>query len=231
MEAPPGSEVVYTREHWALLEEKRRRAASVMRALQQLRATVIVHGSVARGDVKPTSDVDVVVVEPVPPSLVELALERAGFQVVYREIVMATPGNTPKAYFYLDHEGERVVSVPLAPLQPREREFYKWGGELDLEGLLSGRRVPGVSKDLILIIPTERGHIEVEVEGNEALVARTVGVSIETVRERLRVLTRRRRHGRTGVFVKAEVPPGVPVEQVVEDLARRNPYFAERVLG
>ena len=231
MEAPAGAEVVYTREHWALLEEKRAKARRVMEALMGLRATVIVHGSIARGDVKPSSDVDVVVVEPVPPSLVELALERAGYQVVYREIVMATPGNTPKVYFYLDHEGEKVVSVPLAPLQPREREFYRWGGELDYRGLSTGRRVPGVSKDLVLIIPTPRGHVEVEVEGNEALVARIVGVSLETVRERLRVLTRRRRHGRTGVFVKAEVPPGVPVEQVVEELARRNPYFAEKVLG
>lgn len=228
-EGAAGVEVVYEEWRWRVLGEKRAKALQVMRALEPLGATVIVHGSIARGDVRPGSDVDVVVLEPVPPSMVELALERAGFQVVYREIVMATPGNTPKAYFYLDHEGERVVSVPLAPLQPREREFYRWGGELGPQGLREGRRVPGVSKDLLLIIPTERGHVEVEVEGNEHLVARIVGVSIETVEERVRVLTRRRRHGRTGVFVKAQVPPGVPVEQVVGELARRNPYFAAKI--
>ncbi len=226
---PPGVEVYYDEERWKLLEEKRAKAVEIVRALSRLRATVIVHGSLARGDVKPSSDVDVVVVDPVPPSLVEVALEDSGFRVVYREIVQATPSYTPKVYFYLDHEEERVVSVPLAPLRPREREFYRWGGEVSLDDLLRGRRVPGVSKDLVLIVPTEWGHVEVEVEGNEHLVARMVGVSIETVMERVRVLSRRRRHGRTGVFIKEPVPPGRSVEEVVSELASRNPFFRARL--
>ncbi len=226
-----GVEVVYTRERWRILREKRARALRVLEALQPLGAPVIVHGSLARGDVREDSDIDVVILEPVPPSLVELALDRAGYTIVYREVIQATPSYTPKAYYYLDHSGEKVVSHPLAPLRPREREFYRWGGELGLQGLREGRRVPGVSKDLVLIIPTERGHVEVEVEGNEALVARTVGVSVETVLERLRVLSRRRIHGRTGVYVKEPVPPGRTVEEVVEKLARRNPAFRRALRG
>ncbi|MEB3774125.1 MAG: DNA polymerase subunit beta, partial [Desulfurococcales archaeon] len=94
-----------------------------------------------------------------------------------------------------------------------------------------GVRVPGVSKDLNLIIPTPRGHRELEVEGNEAYVARVLGVSIETVMERVRVLTRRRIHGRTGVFIKEPVPPGASIEEVVDRLIREVPAFRRRVQG
>ncbi len=230
MEYPGGVEVEYPEWRWRILAEKRRKALKVMRVLEGLSSPVIVHGSVARGDVDRDSDVDIVVLEPVPASLVELALERAGFRIVYREIVQATPSNTPKVYFYLDHWEERVVSVPLAPLRPREREFYRWGGELNAKGLEEGKRVPGVDKSLTLIIPTSRGHVEVEVEGNEHLVAKTLGVSLETVEERVRVLTRRRIHGRTGVYVKHPIPPGRSIEEEVERLAREYPGF-RRILS
>ncbi|MCE4601043.1 MAG: nucleotidyltransferase domain-containing protein [Desulfurococcales archaeon] len=228
--AYPGVEVEYDEWRWRVLAEKRAKAVKIMEALRPLRVEVIVHGSIARGDVDRDSDVDVVVVEPVSPGIVELLLERAGYRVRYREIVQATPNYTPKVYFYLDEAEEQVVSVPLAVLKPREREFYRWGGELGLEGVRAGKRVPGVNKDLVLIIPTERGHVEVELEGNERLAAKLTGVSLETVEERIRVLSRRREHGRTGVFVKRPVPPGKSVEEVVEEVARENPYF-RRALG
>ena len=226
-----GEEREYTPRHWMVLDEKRRKAKRLVEALQPLRAPVVVHGSIARGDVREDSDIDVVILEPVPPSMVELLLEKAGYRVYYREIVQATPGCVPKVYYYLDEREEKVVSHPLARLRPREREFYKWGGELDYKGLARNVRVPGVSKELRLIIPTPRGHVEVEVEGNEHLVARIVGVSIETVLERVRVLTRRREHGRTGVFLKVEVPPGMSVEETVERLRRENPYFRRMTQG
>ncbi len=219
-----GVEVEYPRWRWRLLREKRRRAIEIVRALRGL-GRVIVHGSISRGDVRETSDIDVVVLEPVPPSLVELALERAGLRPYKRLIIQATPSYVPKVYFVLDPEEERVVSVPLARLRPREREFYKWGGELDFEGLRSGARVPGVSKDLVLILPTEKGHVEVEVIGMEHVAARILGVSIETVEERIRVLTRRRAHGRTGVVLKRVVPPGVPVEEEVRRLMAESKFF------
>ncbi|HRU81702.1 MAG TPA: hypothetical protein P5168_04035, partial [Candidatus Methanomethylicus sp.] len=52
---------------------------------------------------------------------------------------------------------------------------------------------------------TEAGHYEVSAVGNATEVARAVGVSLETVEERIRVLTRRDAVGRTGVYFKEEV--------------------------
>ena len=223
-----GEEVVYTEDRWRLLRAKRRLALRAMRALEPLGSPVVTHGSIARGDVRPSSDVDVVVLEPRPPGLVVFHLERAGLQPRRYEIVQATPGYVPKVYIYLDDRGELVVSVPLAPLGPREREFYKWGGELDIRGVEEGRRVPGVNKKLRLIYPTEWGHVEMDIEGMEAAVARLLGVSIETVRERIRVLTRRRRVGHTGPFVRVEAPGDADIEEVIEEIARRNPFFRRR---
>lgn len=221
----PGVDVEYSEEAWHLLRVKREKAIRLMKALQPLSREVIVHGSIARGDVNASSDIDVVVIQPVSPGLLELTLERNGNTIHYKEIIQATPNYTPKIYYYLDPEGEMVVSTPLNILRVREREFYKWGGEIGLRGLIEDKRVPGVNKELKLIIPTGRGHREIEVVGNESLAARLTGVSIETVYERIRVLERRREHGRTGVFLKVTVPGREPVEPVLEELSRKNPYF------
>lgn len=226
-------EVIYSEERWKLLREKRGKAIEIIEALSHTipPGLVVVHGSVARGDVEEDSDVDVAVLEPLPPSLVEFALARRGLKPVVKLIVQATPSNTPKAYLILDYKEERVVSLPLAPLKPREREFYRWGGELDYEGLKKGARVPGVDKRLYLIKPTDRGHVEMPVKGNEGLVARTLGISLDTVAERVRVLTRRREHGRTGVFLKEEVPPETPIEEAVREVSVRNPIFRRALRG
>ncbi|MEB3859720.1 MAG: nucleotidyltransferase domain-containing protein [Desulfurococcales archaeon] len=221
--------VYYTRERWALLERKRGEALRIMEALRALHATVITHGSIARGDVDEDSDVDIVVLEPLPPSMLEIHLERSGFKVASKELVQATPSYTPKVYFYLDYREERVVSLPLARLKPREREFYKWGGEIDYSGLKGKARVPGVNKNLRMVLPTSFGHIEYPIEGREHEAARVLGISIETVMERVRVLTRRRELGRTGVFVKIEIDPETPVEEVVKRLKRENPAFRRQV--
>jgi len=225
----PGLDVEYSEEVWRLLRKKRDKAIEIMRILSPLAREIIVHGSLARGDVKPTSDIDIVVIHPVSPGLLELSLERGGYTIYHVEIVQATPNYTPKIYFYLDPEEEIVVSTPLNDLKEREREFYKWGGELDYNGLLKAKRTPGVNKELKLIIPTKKGHKEIEVVGNESLVARILGVSIETVLERIRVLQRRRQHGRTGVFLKVAIPAGESIESVIDELSKKNPYFRRAV--
>ncbi len=221
--------VHYSESRWRLLEDKRRKALTVMESLSGLHATVVTHGSIARGDVSEDSDIDVVVLEPVPPSILELHLERRGLKIVGKELIQATPSYTPKVYFYLDYAEERVVSLPLARLKPREREFYKWGGEIDVTGLKRSVRVPGVNKDLLLIVPTSYGHVEYPVEGREHEVARILGISIETVLERMRVLGRRREHGRTGVFLKVEIEPETPVEEIIRKLKNENPAFRRQV--
>ncbi len=221
--------VYYDEEHWRLLRSLREQALTVLEALARAGLRGIVHGSIARGDVHPGSDIDVFIPYPVPSYHVELALERAGLRVSHKLIVQATPHSAPKAYIALDPEEKLMVSFPLAKLSKTEYEFYFFGGALDYEGLRAGRRVPGVTKRLTLIIPREWGHEEQPVIGREAEVARIVGVSVETVLERVRVLTRRDEHGRTGVFVKLELGAWDSIEEALRSAARENPAL-RRVL-
>jgi len=221
--------VTYDKTRWKLLGTLRREALSILEALERAGLKAITHGSVARGDVHPGSDIDVFIPYPVPSFRVEIALEQAGLRPVSKLIVQATPHSTPKAYLVLDVEERRVVSFPLAKLGRTEYEFYFFGGALDAEGLRLGRRVPGVDKRLMLIEPLPEGHRESSIIGREAEVAQIVGVSIETVAERVRVLSRRDEHGRTGVFVKAVLEPGESIEDAAVRIARRNPAF-RRVL-
>ncbi len=222
--------VMYTQKQWELLRRLRKEAYTIMAALNRMGLRPIVHGSIARGDVKPTSDIDVFIPYPVPSYIVELALEKAGYRPHYKLIIQATPHSTPKAYIVLDEEEKRTVSFPLAKLTKTEYEFYYFGGALEVDGIRSGRRVPGVDKRLVLIEPIREGHRESPVIGREAEVARIVGVSIETVLERVRVLSRRDEIGRTGVFVKIVLQPGENIEEIVRKLSNSNPHFRNVLL-
>ncbi len=101
---------------------------------------VYVYGSVARGDVREDSDVDVVVFD---PDVLKLDL----LEVDHKLIVQATPRSTPKAYLSLDPEETQVITFPLAKLARDEVEFFSFGGKLDYEGLLKNVRVPGNRED------------------------------------------------------------------------------------
>ncbi len=215
---PEFREVLYDEVRWRILKELRNDALRIMNALTSCGLKPIVHGSVARGDVDKGSDVDVVIPYVVQPYLVELCLERAGLTLMNRYVVQATPAMTPKAYVELDAHGLRTVSFPLRHLGTREWEFYRFGGLLDIEGLRAGKRVPGVNKSLVLIIPTPRGHREAPVIGYEGYVAKVLGISVETVLERVRVLTRRDKRGRTGVFLKYVLAPNESFEEAINRL-------------
>lgn len=219
---PEFREVVYDAERWELLRRLRATAAELMGALTRCGYGPIAHGSVARGDVTRDSDVDVVVPYLVAPALVEACLERGGYRVSRKLVVRATPKSALRAVYELDPEGRVTVSFPLEELSPRELEFYRFGGQVSYEELLGGLRVPGVSKSLVLIVPTERGHREAPVVGYEHYVARLLGVSIETVMERVEVLTRRDEVGRTGLFLRVALGPSESVEEVVERLLRES---------
>lgn len=219
---PEFKEVVYDEAHWRLLQRLRREAIRIIEALAVTGLNPVVHGSVARGDVWEGSDIDVFIPYPIPSYKLEYVLELSGLQVRKKYIVMATPVNTPKAYVVLDDEERRTVSFPLANLKPREYEFYRFGGLLDREGLIRERRVPGVNKKLVLIEPVENGHLESPVIGFESVVAEKLGVSVETVLERVRVLSRRDSVGRTGVFLKHVLQPDETFEDAIQELARRN---------
>ncbi|BEP17036.1 nucleotidyltransferase domain-containing protein [Pyrofollis japonicus] len=217
--------VVYDDKHWALLRRLRKEAIHIMNALVEAGLWPIVHGSVARGDVHESSDIDIFVPVTVPSYRIEFALERKGIRISHKVIVQATPTSTPKAYLVLDVEERKVVSFPLAKLSKTEYEFYYFGGALDYQGLIQDKRVPGVDKRLVLIEPIQEGHRESSIIGREAEVAKLLGISLETVIERIRVLTRRDKLGRTGVFVKVELEPWDSIEEAVQSIARENPLF------
>ncbi len=224
-------EVVYDRRRWSILRKKRRKTLEIMKALVAYNLNPIVHGSIARGDVRENSDIDVVLLEPVPSYIVEIALEAAGFRPVKKLIVQATPSHTPKAYIALDEEEEKVVSFPLAKLGTREYEFYMFGGLLRINDLIGKLRVKGVDKRLMLIEPTPEGHIESSIIGRESEVAKILGVSVDTVLERVRVLTRRDEKGRTGVFIKHVLPPDVNIEEALEYLKKKYPLLRRKMHG
>lgn len=213
-------EIKYTNARWRLFRKFRESARELMRALDRRDIESIVHGSVARGDVDKDSDVDMMVPRVVPSYLVELALREAGLQASKREIVMATPWQLPKAHVHLTEN--RMVTFPLVKPKSLEIEFYRFGGSVDLKQVGGEERVPGIDKRLLLIEPTGRGHIESQVIGREAEVAKLLEVSLDIVRERVKVLTRREEIGRTGIFLQRSLAPGESFELVFRRIAASN---------
>jgi hypothetical protein len=220
-------EVVYTEERWQLFRRLRQRARELMAVLAKQRIDTIVHGSIARGDVDPNSDVDVFVPLTVPSYKIELALRDAGFQPIDREIVIATPWQLPKAHIHIDEN--RLVTFPLIEPKQLELEFYYFGGAVDLEQVEGKIRVPGVDKRLMLIKPTSRGHHESPIIGREAEVAKLIGVSLDIVRERVQILTRRAEVGRTGIFLQRKLAPDENFETVFKQIVKTTPAIKLRL--
>ena len=215
--------VSYSPSRWALFGKLRKDALAILEALGLSKTSTIVHGSLARGDVDEKSDIDVLLPADVGTQLVEARLEAAGFEVLAREIAQATPVHSPKAHIYLDPEQKKTITIPLAPLRKLELEFYKFGGTVTWQDLLAQVRRPGCTKKLTLIEPTEEGHVESSIRGREPEVARLLGISVDIVRERVRVLTRRDSIGRTGVFLKLPVREGVSFEEALQAESKANP--------
>jgi len=226
---PEFREVVYGDDHWRLLKELRIKAREIMEIFVKHGLQVWVHGSIARGDVREKSDVDVVIPIKTPGLIVEHILEESGFKPFSRYIIAATPTTTPKGIIYLDDEERVSVSFPLFDYKPREVEFYKYSGVLTYSQLLADERVPGVNKNLVLIIPTKSGHLEAPVPGYEDYVAKVLGVSVDIVRERVEVLTRRDQVGRTGIFAKIALAPGESFEEAIERLLREKPLIRRTI--
>jgi predicted nucleotidyltransferase len=224
---PDFREVAYDSTRWALLDELREKAMRIMAALEDFRLRTLVHGSIARGDVNKDSDIDVFIAEPQSSFLVETALERAELPINARFLTQATPNYAMKAYIEVDAGSS--VSFPLMRMRRVEREFYRFGGEVNLQKLKTGTRVAGVDKRLMLIEPTKKGHVESSIIGREEAVAKHLGVSGETVLDRVHALLKRDEVGRTGVFVKREVSLDETFEMVLKRLADENPAVRRRM--
>ena len=222
-------EVIYKYSRWRVLKRKRERALEIMHVFIQYGFTPYVYGSLARGDVHEDSDIDITFLIPIDPSLIETILDYKGFAVRAKYIIMATPRYPPKAYLWLDYEGKESISVFLSKPTPRAVEFYKFGGLLDYIGLLDDKRVAGVDKRLMLIEPTRKGHIESCIIGREGEVAKILGVNQNVVLERVRKLTKRRRVGRTGVYLEYKLRNNESFGEAIAYLKRVNKFFSKKV--
>jgi hypothetical protein len=220
-------EVVYDDEHWALLERLRLKAVKILEALENFHLEAVVHGSIARGDVTQKSDIDVFIPYQVSSFMVETALEKAGVPVNRRLVVQATPTYAMKAYMEIGENAS--VSFPLMKMRKVEREFYRFGGEVSIKNLRNGLRIHGVDKRLMLIEPTTEGHMESTVVGREEHVAKTLGISVETVLDRVHALLRRDEVGRTGVFIEKELSADETFEMALKRLADQNPAVRRRL--
>jgi len=220
-------EIVYDNKHWALLKDFRRKSIQIMEILEKASLASIVHGSIARGDINKHSDIDVFIPSEVSSFVVENALENAGIFVSRRLVVQATPTYAMKAYLELSEKCS--VSFPLMKMRKVEREFYKFGGEISLHDLRKNLRVSGVDKRLMLIEPTGTGHRESAIVGCETEVASLLGISVETVLDRVHALLRRNEIGRTGVFIEKELSNEETFELALKRLAEQNPAVRRRL--
>jgi predicted nucleotidyltransferase len=93
----------------------------------------------------------------------------------------------------------------------------------------SNVRVPGVDKRLVMIEPTDTGHIEYGVVGYESSVAKKVGVSVSIANERVRVLKRRDEVGRTGVYKTYHLQDDETFETAAKKLADSDPALRRTI--
>jgi len=220
-------EIIYRSDRWILLKQLRNKATKIMKPLDESYLENLVHGSIARGDVSEKSDIDIFITSDQSSFSVETTLERARIPIKKRFVVQATPTYAMKAHIELDENTS--VTFPLMKMRKVEREFYRFGGEANRGQLEKGIRVLGVDKRLMLIEPTEKGHRENTVAGREEQVAKMLGISTETVLDRVHALFRRDEIGRTGVFIKEELAGEETFEMALKRLAAKNPAVRRRL--
>ena len=220
-------EIIYDNNRWELLRNLRLAAIRIMEKFEARRLFSIVHGSVARGDVDRNSDIDIFIPNSLSSFQIENVIRLAGLNIESRFIIQATPIYAMKGYIELDDK--ITVSFPLMNLRKTEREFYSFGGKIDLSQLTKGIRVNGVDKRLMLIQPTENGHKEYTIIDFEQQTAKILGISIQTVLNRKQTLLKRAKVGRTGVFVKKELSLDETFELVLKRLAENNPAVRRRL--
>ncbi|MCK4636747.1 MAG: nucleotidyltransferase domain-containing protein [Methanomicrobia archaeon] len=214
--------IVYSNDRWELLWELRKKALDVMEFLKG--HYCIAYGSITRGDVNKTSDIDIFV--EVESHILEILLK--DFKILERKIVQATPWQAVKGSILLDDSIE--ISFPLGEIKKKEEEFYHFGGALAYEEMKEKKRVCGVNKKLLLITPTESGHRESSIIGREGKTARLLNLSIGTVQERIQVLSRRDKVGRTGVYLQRVLAPEESFGKVLKKIVDKDANVRRRYL-
>jgi predicted nucleotidyltransferase len=219
--------IIYSKEDWTLLKQKRGLAIKLLEMFAKEGFNPYIHGSIARGDINENSDIDIIFFQQVPSFQIELILEKNGFKNYFREILMATPLDSIKLYIHLSEL--ESITLPLSKFEKKTMEFYDFGGKLDIHQLKLDVRVSGIDKRLVLIKPISQGHEEMSIIGNEANAAKEVGISIDTLNERKKVLLRREKHGRTGVFLKRSLQINETTEEVLKKMANRKSIIRKKL--
>jgi hypothetical protein len=199
----------------------------MMEILERANIAAITHGSIARGDVTPSSDIDVFLPYPSSSFMIETTLEKADVSTDRRLIVQATPYYAIKGYIEVNKQ--RTVSFPLVKMRKVERDFYRFGGEITLAMLREDKRVAGVDKRLMLVEPTAKGHVESSIGGREEETAKILGVPLEIVLDRVHALLRRDKVGRTGVFIERELTGEETFEMALKKLVETKPEVRRRL--
>jgi len=220
--------VTYSENHLKLLQQKRKRSKTLLEMFVKEGLNPFIYGSIARGDVHNDSDIDMVLIQTIAPYQIEIILDKNGFNNYFREIIMATPADTLKLYIYLDEL--ESITIPLSKFDKKSREFYDFGGKINLDQIKNSVRVPGVDKRLVLIQPVSDGHEEYSIIGNEYLAAKQLNVSIDLINERKRVLLKREKFGKTGVFLKRSIEMNETTEDVLKKLANEKTIVRKKLL-
>ena len=167
------------------------------------------------------------ITQQIPSFQIEFNLNQHGFENYFREIIMATPQDSIKLYIHLSEL--ECITLPLTKLNRNSEEFYKFGGKINLEQLNNNIRVPGIDKRLVYIKPNQYGHEEFSIIDNEAIAVKELGINIKTVLERKKVLLRREKHGRTGVFLKRKLDFHESTEAVLKELANKKSFIRKKL--
>ncbi|MFW9971668.1 MAG: DNA polymerase subunit beta [Candidatus Odinarchaeota archaeon] len=219
--------VIYSKERWNTLKIKRNNALKLLDMFVKEGFNPFIHGSIARGDVHENSDFDLIFFQQIPSFQIELILEKNGFKNYFREIIMATPSDSIKLYIHLSEI--ECITLPLSKFEKKSIEFYDFGGKMNISELNSNVRVPGIDKRLVLIKPNSQGHEETSIIGNEANAAKEVGISIDTLNERKKVLLKREKFGRTGVFLKRSLQINESTEDVLKKIAKKKSIIRKKL--
>jgi len=219
--------VAYSEKDWALLKKKRNSAIKLLEMFVNESLNPFTYGSVARGDVHEYSDIDIIFPQQIPTFQIEFILNKNGYERYFREIIMATPKDSIKLYIHLSEL--ESITIPLSKPNKNVMEFYDFAGKTNLKQLKSDIRVPGIDKRLVFIKPNSNGHEELSIINNESIVAKGVRISIETINERKKVLLRREKYGRTGVFVKRPLEINESTEEVLKKLANEKSMIRKKL--
>ncbi|MFX0047413.1 MAG: nucleotidyltransferase domain-containing protein [Candidatus Hermodarchaeota archaeon] len=220
--------VIYSENHLELLHEKRERSKILLDMFVKEGLDPFLYGSIARGDVHDNSDIDIGFLNKIAPYQIEIILEKNGFKNYFREIIMATPADALKLYIYLNEL--ESITIPLSKFDKRSKEFYDFGGKINLNQLVRNTRVAGIDKRLVLIQPTTNGHEEYSLIGNEHLAAKQLNLSIDTINERKKILLKREKLGKTGVFLKRPIGMNESTEVVLKKLADKKSIVRNKLL-